>query len=131
MSVKPVKYYLTFVVWGFFFWVAFLAVMRLLGPVVFSTKNPLLFALFILSIPVVWVIIWGVAKLTRTPINEMLVPIVIIDFSALLLDGLAVGFTDVYGSTADQIAASAAYLLWGVALTLIMALWLSYRQVEN
>jgi len=128
MKVKPMRYYLTFIGLGVFFWLAFLIVIRLIGSTVFTTGNPLLLVVFILSAPLVWVIIIAVARVTNTPINEMLVPIVIIDFTALLLDGLAVGFTNFYGPTHDQIAAGAAYLLWGVALTLICALWFSYRE---
>jgi hypothetical protein len=127
-QVKPLRYYLTFIVLGVFFWLAFLIAIRLIGPGVFSTGNPLLLVVCVLSIPLVWATVVGIARLTRTPLNEMLVPIVIIDFSAMLIDGLAVGFTDLYGPTHDQIAAAAAYLLWGVALTLICALWFSYRK---
>jgi len=128
MQVKPTQYYLTFMGLGVFFWLAFLIVIRLIGSTVFTTGNPLLLVVFILSAPAVWMIIIAVARVTNTPTNEMLVPIVIIDFTALLIDGLAVGFTNLYGPTHDQIAAAAAYLLWGVALTLICALWLSYRK---
>jgi hypothetical protein len=128
LQVKPARYYLTFMGLGVFFWLAFLIIIRLMGSTVFSTSNPLLLAVFILSIPLVLVIIIAVARVTNTPTHDMLVPIVIIDFTALLIDGLAVGFTNLYGPTHDQIAAAAAYLLWGVALTLIWALWLSYRQ---
>jgi hypothetical protein len=128
MQVKPMRYYLTFMGLGVFFWLAFLIVIRLIGSTVFTTGNPLLLVVFILSAPLVWLIIIAVARVTNTPTNEMLVPIVIIDFTALLIDGLAVGFTNLYGPTHDQIAAAAAYLLWGVALTLICALWLSYRE---
>ena len=128
MQVKPMRYYLTFMGLGVFFWLAFLIVIRLMGSTVFTTGNPLLLVLFIVSAPAVWMIIIAVARVTNTPTNEMLVPIVIIDFTALLIDGLAVGFTNLYGPTHDQIAAAAAYLLWGVALTLICALWLSYRK---
>lgn len=127
LQKKSPQYYLTFIGLGIALWLIFLIVIRLIGPAVFSTGNPLLLAAFVLSIPVVCGLTIVIARLTRTPTNEMLVPIVIIDFSALLLDGLAVGFTYLYGPTHDQIAAAAAYLLWGVALTLICALWLSYR----
>lgn len=132
MQVKPMRYYLTFIGLGVFFWLAFLIVIRLIGTAVFTavftTGNPLLLVVFILSAPLVWLIIIAVARVTNTPTNEMFVPIVIIDFTALLLDGLAVGFTNLYGPTHDQIAAGSAYLLWGVALTLICALWFSYRE---
>lgn len=128
MQVKPMRYYLTFIGLGVFFWLAFLIAIRLIGTSVFTTGNPLLLVVFILSAPLVWLIIIAVARVTNTPTNEMLVPIVIIDFTALLLDGLAVGFTNLYGPTHDQIAAGSAYLLWGVALTLICALWFSYRE---
>ena len=128
MQIKPMRYYLTFIGLGVLFWLAFLIVIRLIGTSVFTTGNPLLLVLFIVSAPAVWMIIVAVARVTNTPTNEMLAPIVIIDFTALLIDGLAVGFTNLYGPTHDQIAAAAAYLLWGVALTLICALWLSYLE---
>ncbi|MBL8163657.1 MAG: hypothetical protein JNJ61_16850 [Anaerolineae bacterium] len=128
MNAKPLRYYLTFIGLGIALWLSFLIVIRLIGPTVFSTGNPLLLVAYLLSLPLVWLLTILIARLTGIPTNEMLVPIAIIDFSALLLDGLAVGFTDLYGPTHDQIAAAAAYLLWGVGLTLICAVWLSYRK---
>jgi hypothetical protein len=128
LEVKSRKYYLTFIGWGVFLWAAFLVFMRLLGTPVFSTGNPLLLGAYVVSVPVVFGLIIFIARLTKTAIHDMLIPIVIIDATALLLDGLAVGFTNFYGDTPDQIAASGAYLLWGVAWTLILALWLAYRR---
>lgn len=130
IPIKPLSHYLIFVGFGLLLWLIFLIAIRLIGSSVFSTGNPLLLLAFVLSIPLAPILIIAMSRLTRTPTSEMLIPVVISDITALLMDGLAVGFTDLYGPSYDQIAAAAAYLLWGVGLTLICAVWLSYQNKD-
>ncbi|MEQ8676986.1 MAG: hypothetical protein RLP44_14985 [Aggregatilineales bacterium] len=124
---KSSTYYLLFIGLGVALWFIFLVAIRVIGTSVFTTGNPLLLGLFVLTAPIVMGLLPLLATATKIPLNEMLVPAVIMSASAMFCDGLAVGFTELYGSTDNQIAAAAAFLLWGVSLTLIWALWLSTR----
>jgi hypothetical protein len=57
----------------------------------------------------------------------MLAPTVIMSFTALLIDGLVIGFTYWYGDSLAQVAAAGASLLWGVGAAQVIAWALSRR----
>jgi hypothetical protein len=48
-------------------------------------------------------------------------------FTALLIDGLVIGFTYWYGDSLAQVAAAGASLLWGVGAAQVIAWALSRR----
>jgi len=112
-----------YILLGIVIWFVFLVLMRLLGETVFTPNTSLLALFFMLVYPVIYVTILLVSKLIGIPSNKMFVPVVIMTFTALTCDGLAVGFTDFYGVTDAQIRASGAYLLFGGAGGMIVA-WL-------
>ena len=119
--------YLLFVGLGVVIWFVFLVAMRLIGSTIFSTGNPLLLVFYIGAFPVIMVTILAIGAMTGVPSHEMLIPTVIMTFTALMFDGLAVNFTDFYGPGDDQVRASAAFLLWGAGAGLICSFWLSRR----
>lgn len=116
-----------FVAYGVALWFAFLVFIRLVGESVFSHGNPALLVMFALTVPISYGLVWGVAKLTSTPLNRMLAPTVIMSFTALLIDGLVIGFTYWYGDSLAQVAAAGASLLWGVGAAQVIAWALSRR----
>lgn len=118
--MNPLRNAAFFIFLGVLVWLSFLVAMRLIGSTVFSTGDPLLAVFFVAALPLIAVVIAGIAVLIRVPIRHMLVPVVIMTFTALMFDGVAVGFTDFYGSTDDQVRASAAYLLWGAGAGLLV-----------
>lgn len=119
--------YLQFVGLGVILWFAFVIFIRLLGADVFTVGNPVLLLLFAASMPLLWASIIALAALTSTPVREMFVPVVIMTSTALLCDGLAVGFTSIYGPTDDQVRAAASYILFGAGAGQFLAQWLAER----
>lgn len=116
-----------FIAIGVVVWLAFLVFIRWVGTTAFVVGNPLLPLMFVLAIPLILVTIYLLSAITRVPIKEMPMPVFVMTFTALLLDGLAVGFTGLYGQTAEQIQAGAAFLLWGAGWGLVCSLWLAMR----
>jgi len=112
---------------GLFLWFIFIFIIRLAGDTFFATGTTNLLVVFIVTIPAVLIMIPLVSRVLGVSLHQMTVPIALISFTALLCDGIAVGFTDIYGSTPDQIAAAASFLLWGVGISLIGALWFERR----
>jgi hypothetical protein len=116
-----------FVSIGVVVWLVFLIFIRVLGTNVFTIGNPLLPILYVLAIPMILVTIYVISAITRVPIQDMPMPMFVMTFTALLLDGLAVGFTGAYGDSHEQIRAGAALLLWGAGLGLVCTLLLAGR----
>lgn len=106
---------------GFVVWLTFLIFIRLIGDTVFETNSPILAAFFIGSYPILYVTLVFLSRLTQVPMAEMFVPVVVMTFTALTFDGIAIGFTDFYGETDNQVRAAAAYLLFGAAGGMIVA----------
>lgn len=117
-----------FVVIGVVIWLAFLILIRVLGTTVFTVGNPLLPVIFVLAIPMIIVTIYLISGITGVSVRDMPMPVFVMTFTALLLDGLAVGFTGLYGDTHEQIRASAAFLLWGGGLGMVCSLILAIRK---
>lgn len=125
-----VNRYILFVGLGFLLWLGFLLAIRAVGADIFATGSPTLIAVFVGTVPLAWATIALIAALTGVAQADMLKPVALMCTTALLLDGIAVGFTDLYGPTSDQIEAAAAFLLWGVGVTLLIAMWLA-RQTTS
>lgn len=102
----------------------FLAAMafRFLGPFVLvpgSAALPLVFALFV---PVAWALLWLGVTLGGARGAAVLPAAVVMSFTAMLLDGLALTFFPaLYGLPTDRLLLVAASLLWGVAWILLLA----------
>lgn len=114
-----------FVLIGVLVWLSFLILIRVLGTTVFTIGNPLLPVIFVAAIPMIIVTIYLVSNMTGVAVRDMPMPVFVMTFTALLLDGLAVGFTELYGDTHEQVRASAAFLLWGGGLGMVCSLFLA------
>lgn len=122
------KIEIRFVGLGVVVWLAFLILIRLLGTAVFTIGNPLLPVIFIAALPMILVTIYVVSAITGVALRDMPIPVFVMTFVALLLDGLSVGFTGLYGETHEQVRASSAFLLWGGGLGMVVSLLLAIRQ---
>lgn len=118
---------LRFVGIGVLVWLGFLIFIRVVGTAVFTIGNPLLPVMFVGAIPMILVTVYLLSAITGVAVRDMPMPVFIMTFTALLLDGLSVGFTELYGDTHEQIRASAAFLLWGGGLGLLISLLLANR----
>lgn len=120
-----------FIFIGFIVWLSFLVLIRILGTTVFTIGSSLLPIIFVAAIPMIVVTIYVISAITGVAVQDMPMPVFVMTFTALLLDGLAVGFTELYGDTHEQIRASAAFLLWGGGLGMVCSLFLSNRKRTN
>lgn len=123
--MNQLRPYLRYIPLGVVIWLAFLIFIRLVGSSVFSVGNPLLIVFFIAAFPLLWVTIIALAPIFGVPVRKMFMPVVVMTLTALMIDGIAIGFIDLYGSSDDQVRAAAAYLLWGAGVGLLVSLWVS------
>ena len=111
-----------FVGLGIFFWFDALVFIRLVGPTLFVAGNPMLFVLFAASFPIVWLLIKFSAAVGKIQGHAVFLAVVIMDMTALLLDGVAITwFPAAYGLPATSLVLAAAWLLGGVGITLLVA----------
>ena len=118
---------LRFVGLGVAAWLGFLIFIRLVGTAAFTIGNPLLPVLFVAAIPTLIGVIYALSYVTGVAIRDMPIPVMVMTFTALILDGLAIGFTDFYGDSHEQIRASAAFLLWGAGWGMLISMLLAAR----
>lgn len=111
---------------GFLVWFIVLIIIRLLGASVFSEGNPWLIVFYLACFPAGIIFTLTMQALMNVPMTEMLQPMVIFAIVAVMMDGFSFGFTKFYG-VGDHELYSAAVLLWGPGVFLLMALWLINR----
>ncbi len=107
---------------GVAFW--FLAAMafRFLGPFVLVPGSTTLPLVFILTVPIAWAFVWAGITLGGARGAAVLPAVVVMSFTAMLLDGLALTFFPaLYGLPTASLLIVAALLLWGVGLILVIA----------
>jgi hypothetical protein len=119
-----------FIVLGAIFWFAAAMFVRILGPDVLRADNPLLIAIYIVSIPILAGSVVLSAIISRTPLGEMLLPVVVMTTTALLLDGLAISWgTGLYGEDPRHVMHGAALILWGAGVGQVAA-WVLARRAD-
>jgi hypothetical protein len=117
-----------FVVLGVVFWFSAAMLVRLLGADVFTPGNPSLVVLFLASFPLTFAFVWIASAVSRIPLRQMFEPTVIMTFTAMLLDGVAITwFTQLYGEAHTHVMLGAALILWGGGLGMIWAWLLAKR----
>ncbi len=125
-SVDVLRYdgrqYAGFVAIAFAIWLTGVALVRLLPSAAFDADEPWPILLFIVSIGL------GVATqllapvLVRLPAPETLVPIMTICGAALMMDGLAIAFTDIYSSVTATKLVVGGWLLWTFGTQIIISI---------
>jgi hypothetical protein len=123
---------LLFVVLGAVFWFSGVLTVRLFNDAVFSAGNPLLILMFVLAFPITLVFIWIAKIASGLRYNELVVPTTIMTFTALFLDGSIIAFAPQFYAP-DQVTVmhGAGFIMWGGAVGLFIAWWLSLRGHVN
>ena len=117
-----VQDYATYLAIAFAIWMAGVVVVRVLGPTAFDTDEPWPILLYLGSIGLGIVTQLVVPFLVRLPMAETLVPIIAICGCALVLDGIAIGFTDIYANEAETKMVVGGWLLWTFGTQIIISL---------
>jgi Family of unknown function (DUF5367) len=111
------------------FWLVFVVLIRVGGEYLFIDRNPWLLGLFIISIPLAWVLIKIVTTITKVEGNRALTATVIVTITAMLLDGVALTwFQSWYGLEPTKLVLVGAWLLWGAGMGLVMGYWESIKR---
>jgi hypothetical protein len=117
-----------FVILGAVFWLEALLFIRFGGEGLFVNSNPWLLLLFICSIPVAWILVKIGAVVGKVDGEDLLSAVTIMSLTALLLDGIALTWCQGwYGLAPSGLLLAAAWLLWGVGVSLALALALRYQ----
>ncbi len=117
---------ISFVILGITFWLEALLFIRFGGESLFVNGNPWLLLLFVVSIPISWVLIEIGAIVSKIDREDLLNAVVIMALTALLLDGIALTwFQSWYGLSQTGLLLAAAWLLWGVGIALSIGYWAS------
>ena len=112
---------LTLIIIGAVLWFAAAVLLRTIGPNgAFEGNRHIL--LYALTIPATVPFVWMVQKLVGLADNRIAIGYSLATATALLLDGIAVAwFPSLYGSDFPQVANSAAAILWGAGVGMVLA----------
>ncbi len=117
-----------FVTLGVFFWFADALFIRFTGVELFHFGSNWLIGLFLATPFAGWVLIKTCLAVTGIPEQEALSPITILCSTGLLLNGIAISqYRWLYGDTLEHVLLGAAWLLWGVGVLLILAIYFATR----
>jgi Family of unknown function (DUF5367) len=117
-----------FVALGMAFWLEALLCIRLGGTSLFVNGNPWLLFCFVASLPISWCLVKASAIVSKVSGDDLLTAVVIMALTASLLDGIALTwFPGWYGLAPAGLLLAAAWLLWGVGLSLGIGYWVSRR----
>jgi Family of unknown function (DUF5367) len=118
---------ISFVMLGIIFWFEALLFIRFEGESLFVNGNPWLLLLFVSSIPIAWISIEISAIIGKIDGKDLLNAVATMALTALLLDGIALTwFQNWYGLTQTGLLLAAAWLLWGVGISLGIGYWTSH-----
>ena len=120
----------TLAVIGAVLWFIAAILLRNIGPLgAFEGGNRVL--LYALTIPGTIPFIWMTQRLARLASNQIAIGIAIVTATALLLDGVAVAwFPQLYGYELAQVTSSAAAILWGAGVGLMLAFLMNKEDLK-
>jgi hypothetical protein len=114
------------VILGVVYWLEALLFIRFGGEGLFVNCNPWLLLLFVASLPIAWVLVKVSAVVGKIDREDLLSAVAIMALTAMLLDGVALTwFQGWYGLAPAGLLLAAAWLLWGVGVSLGIGYWVS------
>lgn len=112
----------TYVALAFSIWLTGVAVVRVLPNSAFDTSGPGPIALFVASIALGVGTQLAIPLLVRLPMDKTFVPVMVICGAALIMDGIAIAFTDIYSSDLDTKVIVGGWLLWTFGTQIIISI---------
>jgi hypothetical protein len=112
---------------GAVLWLVFALLLRWLGPMGIY-KGGLKAAIYLLAIPLTVPVVFQVERLAKLRREQVFTGMAVGTMSAVLLDGLALGFFPrLYGETVEMWAGAGALILWGGGGGLALGWWRTRR----
>jgi hypothetical protein len=119
-----------FVALGILFWSSGVLFIRFAGTMFFVNGSIWLIGLYLLTIPVVWLTIESVALVGKLSRLKTFMAIVILNFTATLLDAVAISWLpSIYGLSAPAHLLAAAWLLWFVGISLYLSFMMARSEI--
>ena len=107
---------------AFSIWLTGVVVVRLLPESAFDTGEPWPIVLFFASIGLGIGTQLAMPLLVRLPMNETFVPVMVICGAALIMDGIAIAFTDIYSNDPETKLVVGGWLLWTFGTQIIISI---------
>ncbi|MEM9938649.1 MAG: hypothetical protein AAF768_07375 [Pseudomonadota bacterium] len=118
------------ILWGAALWFFAALLLRYLGPLgIFDGFARVV--LYALVIPGTIPFVWATPNVTGTDRSQLVLSLAAADAAALLLDGMAVAWLPIlYGAERSLILGSAAVILWGAGIVLMLAFIMQGKQAS-
>jgi hypothetical protein len=117
---------------GAAYWLLAALFVRAFGSFFFTGNTPGLLVLYAASVPGTWLLIQNARWLGRLAPAEVLDAVVVMTWTAAVLDGVAITFFGwVYGTSAQVVMLGAAWILWGAGWGLGVAYWMKRNVVKR
>lgn len=114
--------HLTYVMLAFAIWLTGVVIVRVLPDSAFDMDESWPILLYAASIGLGIGTQLAAPLMTRLPAPQTLIPIMVICGIALMLDGLAIGFTDIYSSDVETKVVVGGWLLWTFGTQLVISI---------
>ena len=107
--------------WGVLLWFAAAMAIRFAPDTMFARGTAIACA-FAAALPLGWLAVWATRRIASLSPAQVLPGVVIACASAMLCDGIGFTWTSIYGADHPDLVPAAAWLLWGVAIILVIAI---------
>lgn len=112
----------TYVAIAFGIWLTGVIAVRVLPEAAFDIDEPWPILMFVASIGLGIATQLAIPFLVRLPFAETLVPVMVLCGSALMMDGLAIAFTDIYSDDTATKLVVGGWLLWTFGSQIIISI---------
>ncbi|HEX8532317.1 MAG TPA: hypothetical protein VF646_19910 [Cytophagales bacterium] len=117
---------------GAVYWLLAALFVRAFGSFFFTANTPGLLVLYAASVPGTWLLIQNARWLGRLAAAEVLDSVVVMTWTAAVLDGVGITFFGwVYGTSAPVVLLGAAWILWGAGWGLGVAYLMKRNLVKR
>ncbi|MEM8925562.1 MAG: hypothetical protein AAGD35_18815 [Actinomycetota bacterium] len=121
----------TYLAIGAAIWLVGVVLVRALGPTAFDTDEPWPILLYLGSIPLGVATQLAVPVLVRRSMAETLVPVMVMCGGVLAMDGIAIGFTDIYADDAEAKMVVGGWLLWTFGTQILISVTMIGRSARR
>lgn len=122
------RQYLAYGILAFGIWLSGVMIVRLLPDAAFDADEAWPIVMFVASIGLGVVTQLVLPLIIRLPFRDTLVPVMMICGSALVLDGMAIAFTDIYSSQTATKVVVGGWLLWTFGTQIIISIFMIGRR---